>query len=111
MPEDVWNQLNEAQKQETIKGYNEQARIDKERRLVEKKRSLEREERHRKQAAIEAERTRKRVKAIYDGTAGVFGDLIRVSIHGGEMRFNGKHHGFEPTSFKLADGERKQLVL
>ncbi|MBF0383785.1 MAG: hypothetical protein HQL69_22440 [Magnetococcales bacterium] len=109
--EEVWSQLNDTQKQTTIQGYNEQKKLDKERRLVREKRKAEEAERQRIEAEIIADLTRRRVKDIYAGKSGVFGDLIRVSIHSGSMRFSGKHREIQPVSFKLADGEQKHIIF
>ena len=109
--EDLWVQMTRPQQLEAIRGYNERKLIEDERRLVEEKRAAEESKRQRIQVELEAERTRKRVQSIYAGEEGVSGDLIRVTVRGGMMRFNGKHRSYQPISFKLADGERKQVTF
>ncbi len=52
-----------------------------------------------------------RVEEIYAGKVGVQGDLLRVTIRGGEFYFNGKHRHYRPVSFKIADGERKIVTF
>jgi len=52
-----------------------------------------------------------RVKEIYTGESGVQGDLLRVTIRGGEIAFYGKHRNYSPVSFKITDGERKIITF
>ena len=111
VPEELWGKMTRPQQLEAIRGYNERKLIEDERRLVEEKRAAEESKRQRIQAELEAERTRKRVQAIYAGEEGVSGDLIRVTVREGMMRFNGKHRSYQSLSFKLADGERKQVTF
>lgn len=109
--EEHWLHMTQPQRLEAIRGYNERKLIEDERRLVEERRAAEESKRQRIQAELEAERTHKRVQAIYAGEEGFFGDLIRVTVSGGTIRFNGNHRSYQPLSFKLADGERKQVTF
>jgi hypothetical protein len=111
VPEEQWNQMSPAQRQATIEGYNERARIQAERRLAESRRAAERARQSRIRAELEAERERERIAAIYAGRAGVTGDLLQVSISGGRMRFGSKHREYLPVSFRIANGDRKPITF
>ena len=60
-------------------------------------------------AQIASEEEQARLAEIYSGRAGVYGDLIRVSVQGGTMEFRNKRWGYQPTSFLIASGERKTV--
>jgi hypothetical protein len=64
-----------------------------------------------KQKRLEMEYRQVRVKEIYAGKSGVQGDLLRVTIRGGEIAFYGKHRNYSPVSFKITDGERKIITF
>nr|CRH05244.1 Protein of unknown function [Candidatus Magnetococcus massalia] len=68
-------------------------------------------EQKRLKAEQQAKQKHRRVAAIYRGEAGHFGDLIRVSILKGSMKFGGKHRAIHPAAFKLADGEHKEITF
>jgi hypothetical protein len=51
-----------------------------------------------------------RLLAIHRGEAGRHGDLIRVTIQGGTVRFR-KHRGYRPVTFNIADGETRNIVF
>ena len=109
--EDQWNKMTGAQRQATIEGYNERERL----REVERQKETEREARESEVRAAEARRQEElreeRVDAIYRGEAGQYGDLIRVTIQGGEMKIAGRHRYYQPVSFKIADGEAKKVQV
>jgi len=111
VPEDQWNQMNAAQRQAAIEGYNERARIQAERRLAERRRAAEEARLARIRAKLEAERERERIAAIYDGRAGVTGDLLQVSIRGGRIKFRGRLWEYLPLSFRIAKGDRKAITF
>ncbi len=111
VPEAHWKALTPDQKNETIRGYNE-------RQLLEKQAQVHREEQRAAQTRVDAEvalerarRQAEQVDAIYRNEAGQFGDLIRVSINDGTMVIGGKPRPFQGLSFKLADGETKELTI
>ena len=56
-----------------------------------------------------AERERQRLAAVYSGEAGVYGDLVRVTVHGGSMEFRNVRWPYQPTSFLIASGEIKHV--
>ena len=51
-----------------------------------------------------------RIQAIHRGEAGRHGDLIRVTIQGGTVRFR-HHRGYRPVTFNIADGETRNIVF
>lgn len=111
VPEEEWARMSEAQRTEAIRGYNErellreEARLrDAERRAIEARAKAEREQ-------VEERLRQERIEAIRRGDAGQWGDLIRVSLQGGEMRLGGKHRLFAPVSVSLADGESRTLEI
>lgn len=111
VPEAHWNALTQEQKNETLRGFNE-------RQLLEKQAQVYREEQRAVQARVDAELTLERarrqaeqVEAIYHNEAGQFGDLIRVSINDGSMVIGGKPRPFQGLSFKIAEGETKELTV
>lgn len=111
VPEERWQQLTEEQRTEAIRGYNE-------RELLRQQQSLARQEQaaaEAKKRAIEeereAQRQRERVEAIYAGQSTVPGELIRVTLQEGRLRFNGRQEHYRPTSFLIADGETKGVVI
>lgn len=103
VPEEVWNRMSEAERLEAMRGYNERARLREE--------AAQREADARRQAEHEVALAREaRVRAIHDGL-GRPGDLIRVSVQGGQMRLGGKHRSYAPVAFSLASGERLQVEV
>lgn len=101
--EEAWERMSEAERMETIRGYNERNRLRQEaaQREAEARRVAERE------AALAREA---RVRDIHAGR-GRPGDLIRVSLRDGAMRLGGKHRDFAPLAFSLASGEALRLEV
>jgi hypothetical protein len=111
VPEEEWARMSEAQRTEAIRGYNErellreEARLrDAERRAIEARAKAEREQ-------AEERQRQDRIEAIRHGDAGQWGDLIRVSLQGGEMRLGNRHRAYAPVSVSLADGETRTLDI
>ncbi|MDO9225475.1 MAG: Hsp20/alpha crystallin family protein [Pseudomonadota bacterium] len=103
VPEEAWNRMGEAERLEAMRGYNERARLREE--------AAQREAEARRQGEREAALAREvRVRAIHEGR-GRPGDLIRVSIQGGEARLGGKHRAYAPLAFSLASGEVRQVEV
>jgi hypothetical protein len=103
VPEETWNRMSEPERLEAMRGFNERERLREEsaQREAEARRSAEREQR------LAQER---RVRSIYEGH-GRPGDLIRVSLQGGEMRFAGKHRPYGALAFSMASGETRELEV
>jgi len=111
VPEDQWNRMTDSERQAAVERYNERMRL----REIERQREAEREAREAEIRAAEARRQEmlrhERIEAIYRGEAGQYGDLIRVTIQGGEVRIARRHRNYHPVSFKIADGERKKVQV
>jgi|GEM_PF-1179934 len=107
---ETWESLNEAQRLETINGYN-QRQVALQQARAEAARS--------RAAALELQRQREseenrlrqvRVDAVYRGE-GHYGDLLRITITGGDLNFSGKQRPYDSLSFKIAEGEIKSLQV
>lgn len=107
IPEQEWLKLTDEQKSSTINGYIEREKLREQARAAEAERrsqvQAQKAEEQRRQQEIE----QRRIEAIYAGEAGNLGDLIRVSIQGGDMLFGNRRRPFQPISFKLASGESR----
>lgn len=107
---ETWEDLNEAQRLETINGYNQrQVALQQARAEAASSRA----------AALELQRQREseenrlrqvRVDAVYRGE-GHYGDLLRITIAGGDLNFSGKQRPYDSLSFKIAEGEIKRLQV
>ena len=102
--DEEWLHMSKIEKVAVIQGYNERQRIREQRRLEEEKRNRIMQEQ-------QAQKRREYVAAVYNGTKGQFGDLLRVSMKGGQVKINGKHRSYRPVSFKIADKECKAVPL
>ncbi|MCK5679755.1 hypothetical protein KAI46_02975 [bacterium] len=102
--DDAWGQMTDAQRLETIKGYNEREKIRELRKQDEASLAQIKQEQLNK-------KHRAHIAAIYNGEAAHLGDLLRVSMEGGKVRINGKHRHYHPVSFTIADGEYKKVPL
>lgn len=110
VPEERWETMSEPERVAAMEAYKarqevlrqkreEQARI----RAMEKQAQLARE-------AEEARMRQRKVDAIYRGE-GLYGDLLRVNLEGGMLKFHGIHRPFHPVSFKVAAGEAKKVEI
>ena len=109
--EAVWRELSEEQRNEVIAQWNARERIRAEtERESERRRTLQ-AEREAEQARERAREREANAEAIRQGTAGHFGDLIRVSLQGGEMKLGGKHRRFAAESLSLANGEVREIEV
>ena len=108
--EEHWLLLDKEERLETIKGYNALAKVRAEKNLLAQKKRYEREKIEREKNALIEEEREHRVDSIYDGY-GDHGDLVRMTVQKGKINFNGKHRSYQPVSFKLADGEEKNITF
>jgi hypothetical protein len=122
VPQENWDRMSEAERIEAMRVYEReqtarrQAAEERARRLaMERERERERQAELAAQRAREAERERarlaaleqarlERIESIHRG-GGAYGELIRVRLQGGRMRFGDRHHRYEPVGFTIADGE------
>lgn len=93
----------------SIRGYNERERIKELTRHAEAVRQAQEAEAKATEARRQEELTRQRVEGIYSGTTGQLGDLIQVTISGGQMLVSGYHQNFQPIAFKIANGETRVI--
>jgi len=121
VPEDVWARMSEAERMEAIRGYNERMRLQdeanqraaEERRIAQQQAALARQEAEVREAALAREAARlqeERIRDIHAG-GGRLGDLIRVSLQGGQIFLGGKHRDYAPVAFSLASGESRYIEV
>jgi len=108
VPLETWETLNEAQRLEAINGYNQRQIALQQARAEAAKARAAALEVQRQREAEEARARQLRVDSVYRGE-GQYGDLLRVTISGGDLNFSGKQRPYESISFKIAEGEIKKL--
>ena len=99
--EEIWFEMNDAQKQAAIEGYNQ-------RDLLRTKHRIEQErikDEHDKRLARQRQQ---QVEKIYNG-GGQLGDLVQISILSGQIKLGFKDRSIEPVSVKLANGESREM--
>jgi len=111
IPVEQWNKLNEAQRQATIEGYNERMRLREIEHQREAQRKAQEEEIRAREARRQEQLRQEHVAAIYMGEAGQIGDLLRVTLQGGQMLIGNRHRQYQPISFKIANGEIKKIEI
>lgn len=109
VPQERWDTMSEQERLTAMAIYQE-------RQIAARKAAAERArlraveaERRAAREAEEARLRQARIDAIYRGK-GNYGDLLRVTIRGGTMKVAGKDRAYEPTAFKIAEGESKQVA-
>lgn len=105
--QDNWHTLSESERQQAIKHYQEIEILREKRRIEESKIELAKE----KHRQLKLEARQHYVDKVYTGEAGVRGDLLRVTIFGGQVEMNGKHRHYSPVSLKIVDGEQKTVTF
>lgn len=109
IPEQEFVKLSEEQKIATINGYNEREKIREQTRAIAAERRAKEQAEKAEEQRRQKEIVQKRIDAIYAGEAGNLGDLVRVSIQGGDMLFGKRRRPFQPVSFKIANGETRSI--
>lgn len=110
VPKSTWAGMSEPERLEAMHQYQqrqlayEQARQERARQMAEK------QARQRARQAEEERLRRERVAAIYAGR-GLYGDLLRVTVQGGEVRIGGRSRHYRPVSFEVAKGESKPVTV
>jgi len=105
--EDQWATLSADEREQAIEHHQQMDLLREQRRIEEAKVAAEQE----KQRRVEMESRQAYAEEIYAGERGIRGDLLRVTIRGGELYLNRKHRPYKPVSFKIADGERKIITF
>jgi len=111
VPQPQWEKMSEGQRDAAIQGYNEREKIREQARMVAAARRAQEAEAKAAEARRQEELMRQRVEGIYGGTAGQMGDMIRVSIAGGQMHVSGRLQNFQPIAFKIANGETRKIEV
>jgi hypothetical protein len=110
VPQEHWDTMGEQERVAAMEAYQaRQAALMQQREERARQQAIERE----RQRAIEAEEARQRqlrVDAVYRGK-GVYGDLLRVTIQDGRLKFHGDHKPYQPVAFKIAAGETKEVEV
>jgi predicted Fe-S protein YdhL (DUF1289 family) len=108
IPLENWNQLSEDEREIVLKGYNERQKIIAEERLVKAKQRAEAQANKLYMERQEAIANQRKVARVYAGE-GIYGDLLQVTVEGGQLYFYGKFKNYQPLTFRIANGERKQV--
>jgi len=105
--EDQWATLSADEREQTIEHHQAMELLREQRRIEEAKITAEQE----KQQRLEMEYRQAQAEQIYSGERGIRGDLLRVTIRGGELKINGQHRPYSPVSFRIVDGEQKTITF
>ena len=60
-------------------------------------------------AAEQAQAEKERISQLYASAR--YGDIVRVSVQGGSLEYNGKRYPYEPVSVDLVKGETKKVTF
>lgn len=102
-----WDILSPSERQQVIAHHQEMETLREQRRTEEAKIALEKE----KYLQQELEVRQQQADKIYAGQSGIQGDLLRVTIFGGQVLMRGKHRRYSPVSLRIADGEQKTVLF
>ena len=111
VPQPQWDQMTSGQRDEAIRGYNERERIREKARQEEVVRQAGEAEIRAAETRRQDELIRLRVEGIYAGTAGQLGDLIQVTLSGGQMMIGWGFQNYQPVAFKIANGETRKVEV
>ena len=109
VPKPQWDQMTTNQRDEAIRGYNERERVREQARQAEAVRQAREAEVKAAEARRQEELMRQRVEGVYVGTAGQLGDLIQVTLSGGQMMIAWGYQNYQPIAFKIANGETRKI--
>lgn len=102
-----WETLSPSERKQAIEHYQKMEELREQRRIENAKVDLEKEKYRQQQL----EARQHHAKKVYAGQAGVRGDLLRITIFGGQIEMNGKHRHYSPVSLKIVDGEQKTVIF
>jgi hypothetical protein len=110
VPEERWETMTEQERIAAMEAYKARQEVLRQKRAEQARlRAMEKEA----QLAREAEEARlrqRKVDAIYRGE-GLYGDLLRVNLEGGMLKFYGAHRPYHQVAFKIATGEVKEIEI
>ncbi len=111
VPQERWDLMTEQERIAAMEAYTER-QIAYQQAAAERAR-IRAEQEAARQARLEEEMAirQERVDLIYHGRTGTFGDLLEVTLHGGQMRLSLKKRDYLPVTFKIADGEVKAVPI
>ena len=111
VPEEQWARMTTEQRNVAMEAYYRQQKINAERRLAESRRAAEEAKMARIRAERDAELEPHHPQVTPLPSSWRYGDLIRVTVDGGEMNFDGRYREYQPLSFTIFRGQRKALVF
>ncbi|HKI51831.1 MAG TPA: hypothetical protein VJ995_07135 [Geothermobacteraceae bacterium] len=110
VPQDRWDVMSEQERIAAMDAYHaHQAALQQRLHEQARQRAIA-EEARRAQEAEAARLQQLQIDAIYRGE-GTYGDLLRVTLYDGMLKFYGAHKPFHPISFKIAAGEAKAVPV
>ena len=110
VPQDRWDVMSEQERIAAMDAYHaHQAALQQRLHEQARQRAIA-EEARRAQEAEAARLQQLQIDAIYRGE-GAYGDLLRVTLYDGMLKFYGAHKTFNPISFKIAAGEAKSVPV
>lgn len=109
VPQPQWDKMSQTQRDETIRVYNEREYAREQARQAAAARQAREEEIRAAEARRQEEILRQQVVGIYEGTYGQTGDLVQVTISGGQMLVAWRYQDYQPVAFKIANGETRKI--
>jgi len=110
VPQERWDVMSEAERVAAMDAYRaRQAALQERMREQARQRAVAEEARLAREAEV-ARLQQLQIEAIYRGK-GSYGDLLRVTLHDGMLKFYGAHKPYRPFSFKIAAGEAKEIQV
>jgi hypothetical protein len=110
VPQERWDVMSESERIAAMDAYQaRQAAMQERMREQARQRALAEEARLARETE-EARLHQLEIDAIYRG-GGTYGDLLRVTLYDGMLKFYGAHQPYNPVSFKLAAGEAKEIQV
>jgi hypothetical protein len=110
VPQERWDVMSEAERVAAMDAYRARQAALQERMREQARQRVIAEEARLAQEAEEARLQQLQIEAIYRGK-GIYGDLLRVTLHDGMLKFYGAHKPYRPFSFKIAAGEAKEIQV
>jgi hypothetical protein len=110
VPQERWDVMSEPERIAAMDAYRARQAALQERMREQARQRAFVEKTRRAQEVEEARRQQLQIDAIYQGE-GTYGDLLRVTLYDGMLKFYGAHKPFNPISFKIAAGEAKSIPV